>query len=231
MNTSKIMFKGDKLGIKIIIDKDLPFEEAKEIIKIRANQSKNIFGNANTGITFIGKELTDNEMKILIDILCKECGLTVNFAVDETYVNKYLKSDNLPKIDSEKPDFSQKIINTITENNFSENENITIFKRKSLRSGTSIKHNGSVVVFGDVNAGAEIIAEGNVIVLGNAKGLIQAGCTGNKNCFVYALNLVPTQLRIGNVIAFVPADDNRKKGDYKPQIAYVDDDKIFVSEI
>ncbi len=228
MSTTKLMFKGDKLGLKIIIDKDLSFEEVKaELIK-KVASVKAIFGNSKTGITFVGRELDDEETKILVDILCKECQLEVNFTIDETYLKKLsstepiLKSQALPEI---KP--YQQVIDKV----ISEKENNTIFHKGSLRSGSSIKHNGSIVVIGDVNAGAEIIAEGNIIVIGNAKGLIQAGCAGNKKCFVFALNLLPTQLRIGEFIAFLTKDEKRSKGEYKPQIAYVTEEKIFISEL
>lgn len=232
MNTTKVMFKGDRLGIKIIIDKDLSFEDAKKYIQIKASESKKIFGNSDTGITFIGKELTDEEMMILLDILCQECELNVNFALDEAYVSKYLKAPVKQEVVEQKAEepFKQQIKETINQV-FNQKENITIFHRGSLRSGASIKHNGSVVVLGDVNAGAEIVAAANVIVIGSAKGLIQAGCTGDKSCFVFALNLIPTQLRIGNVIAFVPTVEKIKKGAYKPQIAHVEDEKMIVSEI
>lgn len=40
----------------------------------------------------------------------------------------------------------------------------------SLRSGKKEEFQGSIVVIGDVNAGAEVIAEDNIIILRNAKG-------------------------------------------------------------
>ncbi len=227
MNTTKIMFKGDKLGIKIIIDKDLSFEEVKEEFLKKSTSVKAMFGNTNMGITFLGKELTDEETKILLDILSRECNLEVNFSIDETFVKKFMKPNELVR-NIELPKIEQ--IHEKIDKIMSEKENSTIFHKGSLRSGASIKHNGSIVVIGDVNAGAEIIAEGNVIVLGNVKGLIQAGCAGNKKCFVFALNLLPIQLRIGEIIAFLPKEEKRLKGQYKPQIAYVEDDRIYISE-
>ncbi len=228
MSTTKIMFKGDKLGLKVIIDKDLSFEEIKAELTKKVPSVKAIFGNSKTGITFVGKELSDEETKILIDILCKECQLEVTFTIDEAYLKKLntteavIKPQSLPEI---------KPYQQVVEKMLSEKENNTVYHKGSLRSGGSIKHNGSVVVIGDVNAGAEIIAEGNIIIIGNAKGLIQAGCAGNKKCFVFALNLLPTQLRIGEFIAFLTKEEKRGKGEYKPQIAYVTDEKIFISEI
>lgn len=242
MNTTKIMFKGDKLGLKIIIDKELPFNEVKEVLTKKAIASKGIFGNTSCGITFMGRELSDDETKILVDILTRECALEVNFTVNEMYVKKYMQKESIlsdlkknewtssiSSLSNQIPDMKK--IEEKVEKMFSENENSTIFHKGSLRSGASIKHNGSIVVLGDVNAGAEIIAEGNVLILGNVKGLIQAGCSGNKRCFVFALNLLPIQLRIGEIIAFLPKEEKRAKGLYKPQVAYVDDDKIFISEI
>lgn len=232
MNTTKIMFKGDRLGLKIIIDKSLSFEEIKEELINKSATSKAIFGNTSTGITFIGKELTDEETKVIVDILYKEYNLEVNFTVDEMYVNKYLASQKTEPVKAvENLASIEKNVREKINRVFSENENNTVFHKGSLRSGAEIKHNGSIVVVGDVNAGAEIIAEGNVIILGNAKGLIQAGCTGNNKCFVFALNLLPTQLRIGEIIAFLPKEEKRSKGDFKPQVAYIDEEKIFISEI
>ncbi len=228
MNNTKIMFKGDKLGIKVIIDKDLSFDEVKNELSTRANSVKAMFGNASCAVTFMGKELSDEETKILVNILARECELEVTFTVDETYLKKYLKTETMA-ISKDLPELPQ--LQTRIDKVLSEKENNTLFHKGSLRSGASIKHNGSIVIIGDVNAGAEIIAEGNVIVLGNAKGLIQAGCAGNKKCFVFALNLLPIQLRIGEIIAFLPKEEKRAKGVVKPQVAYVDDDKIFISEV
>ena len=53
---------------------------------------------------------------------------------------------------------------------------------------------------GDVNGGAEVIAEGNVVVLGNLRGFAHAGAKGNRSAFVAAETIEPTQLRIADVI-------------------------------
>ena len=41
-----------------------------------------------------------------------------------------------------------------------------VFLQRTLRSGQSVRHPGHVVVLGDVNPGAEIIAGGHVLVWG-----------------------------------------------------------------
>ena len=44
-------------------------------------------------------------------------------------------------------------------------ESVTKIQNGSLRSGNKIEFEGSVVVLGDINAGAEVIAEEHIIVL------------------------------------------------------------------
>ena len=79
-----------------------------------------------------------------------------------------------------------------------------ILVRRTLRSGYSLQHSGHVVVIGDVNPGAEIIAGGDVIVWGHLRGMVHAGAEGNDDAVVCALDLAPTQLRIGGLIATTP---------------------------
>ena len=78
--------------------------------------------------------------------------------------------------------------------------------RETVRSGRSVWHEGHVVVLGDVNPGAEIIATGNVIVWGRLRGLVHAGAAGDTEAVICALDLSPTQLRIAEHIAVAPND-------------------------
>jgi septum site-determining protein MinC len=80
---------------------------------------------------------------------------------------------------------------------------------RTLRSGQAIRYAGHVVVFGDVNPGAEIVAAGNVMVWGRLRGVVHAGASGADSATVCALSLAPTQLRIGKYIARAPDELNR----------------------
>jgi len=119
-------------------------------------------------------------------------------------------------------------IKEVIENVFSINENSTLFHKGNLRSGRSLEYEGSVVLLGDVNPGAQIKAKGNILVLGAIKGTVHAGCDGSREAFVFALSMRPVQLRIGDIITRFP--DNMPKENSKPEYAYVEDGKIYVSE-
>ena len=95
---------------------------------------------------------------------------------------------------------------------------------RTLRSGQVVQHPGHVVVIGDVNPGAEIIAGGDVVVWGKLRGIVHAGATGDDEAVVCALSLAPLQLRIGNHIARAP--EGREDLPERPEMASVQDGEI-----
>ena len=95
----------------------------------------------------------------------------------------------------------------------------------TLRSGQKIETEHSVVIFGDINSGAEIVAGGDIVVLGTLRGVAHAGAydeTGGGR-FIMALNLQPTQLRIGSVIS-----RGSSEGQKSAEIARVEANMITV---
>lgn len=80
---------------------------------------------------------------------------------------------------------------------------------RTLRGGQTIRYAGHVVVMGDVNPGAQIVAAGDVMVWGRLRGVVHAGASGNDGATVCALSLSPTQLRIGKHIARSPDESER----------------------
>lgn len=77
----------------------------------------------------------------------------------------------------------------------------TLYHRGTLRGGQAVHHLGNIVVLGDVNPGAELVASGDIVVFGSLRGVAHAGAQGDEAARVVALELAPTQLRIAAVIA------------------------------
>lgn len=76
----------------------------------------------------------------------------------------------------------------------------TKFHRGAVRSGQRVEYEGSLVILGDVNDGAEVIAGENIIILGILRGLAHAGAKGNKDAIIAASSIEAPQLRIANII-------------------------------
>lgn len=70
----------------------------------------------------------------------------------------------------------------------------------SLRSGKRVEFKGSLVIIGDVNAGAEVVAEEHIIILGTLRGLAHAGAKGNRKAMIIANEIDATQIRIANIV-------------------------------
>ncbi|MBV9234066.1 MAG: hypothetical protein JO030_08495 [Candidatus Eremiobacteraeota bacterium] len=102
----------------------------------------------------------------------------------------------------------------------------TLYHRATLRGGQVLHHTGNVVVVGDVNPGAELIATGDVVVFGRLGGIAHAGAAGDPNARIYAVELLPTQLRIATYIA---AERGRvRRTALPPEAALVRDGQIAI---
>jgi len=110
-----------------------------------------------------------------------------------------LLSSALPSTKGSESKISAPQETTIDIDRFTGNRTEVI--HKNLRSGQIVEFPGDVVVIGDVNPGAEVRAAGNVIVLGELRGIAWAGYPGNKDAVIVALKMKPQQLRIANIFA------------------------------
>jgi septum site-determining protein MinC len=98
-----------------------------------------------------------------------------------------------------------------------------ILVQRTLRSGHNISYFGHVIIIGDVNPGAEIIAGGNVVVWGRLRGTVHAGAEGNSDAIICALDLSPTQLRIAEQISV----EMQKKKKSRPEVARLVNDQVI----
>lgn len=102
-------------------------------------------------------------------------------------------------------------------------EQNALFVDKTLRSGARVDFPGHVIVLGDVNPGAEIIADGNVLVWGRLRGAVHAGAKGNEAMVVCALELLPVRLQIGEQVMSL---EEKEAG--KPERAFIRDGSVIV---
>ncbi len=102
--------------------------------------------------------------------------------------------------------------------------------KTTCRSGEVIRYPGDVVAMADVNPGAEIIADGDIVVFGALRGLAHAGAAGDLKATIIALNLESHRVQIGPHIGEAPARVRRSKSQGRtPQVAYVRRRSIFVA--
>lgn len=101
----------------------------------------------------------------------------------------------------------------------------TLFLRRTVRSGQAIHHPSNVVVLGDVNPGAEIVAGKDIIVWGVLRGMVHAGYPDNEEATVCSLLLAPVQLRIGHLLSRPPEGIEALP---RPEVATIRNGQIVV---
>ncbi len=163
------------LNVNVVAEMDEIIEE----IETKLVKLKEYYQSAKTPIRITGRLFTDGEMEKLKKIINNEIDVEVKFD----------SPSDLLGLHAIKKTFQ-------TEMDVSE----TKYIQYSLRSGQIEEYSGSLVIVGDVNAGAEVIAGGNIAILGALRGLAHAGAGGNTNAIICANYIEPTQLRISNVV-------------------------------
>jgi len=215
MDKNCVTFKGRQDGITVMLDATTELSIIADVLREKIVAAESFFGESQAIIRFSGRELSEADKEMLVGIIKEGSRLEIV----ETIIEKTGES-------------AQEEVKEVGGYEMADNECMTVYQRGSLRSGQSIRYAGSVVLMGDVNAGAEIVAEGNVIVMGAIKGLVHAGCSGNASCYVSALSMQPTQLRIADVLIYIPIDIVKKnKNRVDPVYAHISDGQICISPL
>ena len=204
-----VMFEGTKDGINILLQQDISFSELKELFEKKVIESAKFFEGVKTSIAFQGRTLSQEEETALLDIITEHTTMNITFIRD-----------------GKKEDTTQTIPEGVTLPDDMQQYYITKYHKGSIRSGQCLTFDGSVVVIGDVNPGGEVKASGNIIILGQLKGIAHAGCNGMTDAFVSALYMIPVQLRIADIITRFPEEN--KKGPKPPEFAYIEEGQIYV---
>ncbi|MGL4610702.1 MAG: septum site-determining protein MinC [Trueperaceae bacterium] len=102
----------------------------------------------------------------------------------------------------------------------------TVIIAKTIRGGGLVESTGSLIILGDVNAGAELIAEDDIIVIGSLRGVAHAGATGNEQAVIWAQKILSPQLRIAGQLAQAGSDSPSEAK--TAEVAHLKDGQIVI---
>jgi septum site-determining protein MinC len=215
--------KGLKAGPTFLFDDHAPFADVIYAVEEELARAKGFFRDSPVVLHFGERTLAKEEWRTLKDVLLRE-GLLLRYAVAAQPTSReLLYKEGLPVRESLLVPVQEK---KAAQTEVSKGSN-ALYLRRSLRSGQKEVFDGDVVLAGDVNQGAEILAGGDAIVFGNLRGMVHAGYPDNKDAVVIALNLVPLQLRIGPLIARADEGSNHRRAS-RPEVARVKDERIVI---
>jgi septum site-determining protein MinC len=192
---SPIQIKGVRDGLLISLD-DAPWVTQRAALIAQVDSQPAFFQGARVALDVASQVLHVNELVDLRDQL-SERGIFLWAVISESPTTESTAQllGLATRISKPRPEESRQF--SVEDLG----EETALFLSRTLRSGTRIEFAGHVVVFGDVNAGAEIVAGGSVIIWGRLRGMVHAGSKGNRKAIIGALDLSPTQLRIASEVA------------------------------
>lgn len=182
---SGVSFNLKKKQVIIKMQEDAEIKEIITVLKRRVPELKKIYVDNEPRISIIGRNFRNKEMYVIQKIFDKYFNIEIEF-----------DSPKMIGLYSIRKPFKKEIATSETK-----------FYKSSLRSGQKVEFEGSIVVLGDVNVGAEVIAGENIVVVGCLRGMAHAGAKGNKEAIISATSIEATQIRISNVIKQCERDE------------------------
>ncbi|MCK4260518.1 MAG: septum site-determining protein MinC [Halanaerobiales bacterium] len=206
MTRQGVLVRGNNQGLTIYLNEQIEFPNILEELKEKFVNANDFFRGSSITINSGNRVISPYEKIALIN-LCQEFELAgIEFVSTPMLSAQFLQNKALIK-----------------------NEDDTLILKRTIRSGQKVSYRGNMTIIGDVNPGAEVIASGDVIVMGHLWGVVHAGAQGNTEAEVYAISLQPTQLRIAHCISRSPDGKViRKRGKIKPERAFIKDGFIVI---
>ena len=206
-----VVIKSSKAGMTVILDPDLPFGELLEAIGKKFSESARFWGSVQMTLTLEGRDLTAAQEFAIVDTITKNSQIEVLCLLDT---------------DAERIERCEKALN---DKLMELNSQTGQFYRGTLKRGDCLESEASIVIIGNVDHGARVTAKGNVIVLGELKGTVTAGVSGNPQAVVMALDMAPLQIRIGDMSSRF--NERNKRLGRGPMIALVEDGAIVMRSL
>ena len=212
-----VMIKSSPNGLTLTLDKSLSFEQLVQDTIAKFKENEAFFSGSKFAIEFKGKKLTEPQQQEMVAQITANTGIAIICIMsnDEKENEKFLRAVKAQE--------EQNSVNTGK------------FYKGTLRSGQILESESSIIILGDVNPGAKVVANGNIVVLGALRGTAYAGVSGNSDCFVAAVYMDPIQIRIADAIGrksdgmmmYKKVDKNLNQ----PMIAQVEDQAISLNVI
>ena len=162
-------------------------------------------------VSFSGRTLSISEEEQLIQVITQTTNLEIICIIDHDERKELI--------------YKRAVTQCLSEREKSDGQ----FYRGTLKRRQLIESESSIVILGDVEFGAKVVAKGNIIILGTLYGSVHAGAAGDRNAFIIALSM--QRLVIGDIEAkrqLIYQDSLSING---PQIAVVDGKRIYLDPL
>ena len=201
-----VTIKSSHSGIELRLNANLPFPDLLKAVEEKFRQSADFFKNAKMALSI-------SEEEQLIQVITQTTNLEIICIIDHDERKELI--------------YKRAVAQCLSEREKSDGQ----FYRGTLKRRQLLESESSIVILGDVEFGAKVVAKGNIIILGTLYGSVHAGAAGDRNAFIIALSMQPQRLVIGDIEAkrqLIYQDSLSING---PQIAVVDGKRIYLDPL
>lgn len=226
-----VQIRGQKDGLWIVLDDQIPTQEVLAELDQKLSSSNNFFAGAEVTIHAGTRTFSPDEKAQLHELIEQKYALRVKTIEEHitpasgeepqspmTAEETGAEGEQGPMLDDDDDGFMKMLDETFRipvrhrhsqqehagSEPLYENDERTLYFRGTVRSGQSLEFPGNVVILGDVNPGAYVVASGDIIVMGRLHGVVHAGAEGEDQALVVAAGFFPSQLRIAQYIGRPP---------------------------
>ncbi|MBQ9631453.1 MAG: hypothetical protein IJV04_00845 [Lachnospiraceae bacterium] len=195
--------KSNPHGLTLVLDKDADFETLIREVCGKFAESKNFFGKADLILHVEGRELTGQELSVLVEAI--ELNSLIHIILIEE--NDQLKDTRMVEM-ADRFYFDE----------FYQNAKIVT---GSVKKDEALSSDGSILILGNIQKGGLVEARGNIIVCGEIRGGAHAGASGEKKAYIVANEFDSTDISIaGNTGEILTAKKSffRKPSAFEPAV-------------
>lgn len=210
-----VIMKSFQNGISIHMDAEAEFADVLSEIGDKFTNARAFFKDIKVALSLEGRNLSTEEEKRIIQTITEHSDVQIICLIGKNEESGKGIIKALKRVETEKEEHNGR------------------FHRGSLQAGQTLETEGSIVVIGNVEKGASVIASKDIIIIGSLLGEAHAGIAGHDGHFVCALKFDPEKCRIGDYRFSKPKEKGlfSNKNKFVPQIAFIKDNKVQLENI
>jgi septum site-determining protein MinC len=220
---------GHAWQLSFTLDDEAEFVRVEEALRVYLQESQGWFAGGDVTVDVGRRIVFPEQVQALKHVLEEEFGLKVaGFRCDARVLEEAIAEQAGAPVSVTSKGAARRL-----KQKEPESEPRPLLFKGTCRSGTVIRHDGDVVIWGDVNPGAQVSATGDIIVLGALRGVVHAGSAdvGPTEAMIVAFSLQPMQLRIGHQVSVSLTGEDARGRLRHPEVAYVSGGKIVADPL
>lgn len=213
---NEVVIKSNRNGVNLVLDDRIPFPDLLRIIGDKFRETGSFFKNAEMAVSYEGRKLTAAEADAVAEAIMANSSIQVTGIAEQAKVPEEpirRKAEGAGQGRERRADRRSAAL----QEEIYVPEGTGDFYKGNLRSGQVLESAANITLIGDVNPGAKIISQGSIVILGSLRGNAFAGASGDNSCFIFALDMRPIQLQIGEYIAKSPDREKETRRFFKKE--------------